>query len=134
MRVLLHQSAKGLFSPSGGYRTNLTLLKYLASQGHTVQQILCAYEKEIQDYVEEEKARGRKCSLMKYQLQVPTAKGSAPLNVFHFTLREGIKVVALSANQFQALLSDEDLHKYTRAFLEVHIVIRGETCSMLKRL
>jgi hypothetical protein len=57
MRVLLCQSAKGLFSPSGGYRSNLAVLR-LASRGHVVQQIVYAYEREIHDYFAEEERKG----------------------------------------------------------------------------
>ncbi|MCJ1245896.1 hypothetical protein MMC30_003100 [Trapelia coarctata] len=60
MRVLLYQSAKGLFASSGGYKSNLTVIRHLASRGHIVQQVVFAHEFEIQDYCMEEKLKGGK--------------------------------------------------------------------------
>lgn len=60
IRVLLYQSAKDLFVSSSGYKSNFTVLRYLASQGHTVQQVVYAYEYEIQNHSIEQKVKDRK--------------------------------------------------------------------------
>jgi hypothetical protein len=46
MRVFLVQTAKGLFSSSGGYKANICLLRYLASQGHSVRQLCYSHRGE----------------------------------------------------------------------------------------
>src|SRR5438046_549567 len=136
MRVLLHQSAKGLFSPSGGYRSNLTLLQYLASQGHSVQQIVCAYDSEIQEYIAEEKSKGLNISVRKSQLRTPLTPNSKSeinitqstsnyaavvkasqsltgITVSQFTMRDGVKVVALDASDFGSLFPGDEYQSLT---------------------
>lgn len=123
MRVLLHQSATGLFSPSGGYRSNLAVLQYLASQGHTVQQIVCAYEKEIQEYVAEQKSKGSKISVNKYSLHIPctteSSTATSVIGISLFTMHDGVRVTAIDASDVKAFFQLKDLRNMTQAFVEV---------------
>ncbi|KAJ4320243.1 hypothetical protein N0V94_003507 [Neodidymelliopsis sp. IMI 364377] len=52
LRVFLIQTAKGLFSSSGGYKANLCLLRYLASRGYSVRQICYSHRGEIEAYIQ----------------------------------------------------------------------------------
>ncbi|KAF4415915.1 glycosyltransferase family 4 [Fusarium acutatum] len=51
MRVFLIQTAKGLFSSSGGYKANNALLRYLSSRGHCVRQLCYSYRGEVENYM-----------------------------------------------------------------------------------
>jgi hypothetical protein len=50
-RVFLIQTAKGLESPSGGYKANISLVRYLASRGHIVRQICQPSRGEVDAYI-----------------------------------------------------------------------------------
>jgi hypothetical protein len=123
MRVLLHQSAKGLFSPSGGYKSNLTVLRYLASQGHTVEQVGCVHSTDISEYIADMKSTGFETSIRKYQLQIPsTSKPAQMINVSQFTMHDGVRVVALDAADVESVFPISDFRKFTRAFVEVRTI------------
>ena len=120
MRVLLYQSAKGLFATSGGYKSNLTVLRHLASQGHVVQQVIYAYESEIQDYSAEQKSNGRKMPVRKENLRIPCgANAVGKIRTARFTMSDGVRVVALDADDLKVLFPGEQMRALTRAFIEV---------------
>jgi hypothetical protein len=120
MRVLLYQSAKGLFSPSGGYRSNLAILRHLASRGHVVQQIVYAYEREIHDYVAEEEAKSIKVEVSKDRLNGPWAPHAVvKIKVAWFTMSDRVGVVALDAANVDKLFPRNQIQSLIRAFVEV---------------
>lgn len=120
MRVLLYQSAKGLFATSGGYKSNLTVLRHLASQGHVVQQVIFAYESEIQDYSAEQKSDGRKMPVHKENLRIPCGTNAVgKIRTSRFTMPDGVRVVALDADDLEVLFPSEKMRALTTAFIEV---------------
>jgi hypothetical protein len=122
MRVLLFQSAKGLFATSGGYKSNLAVLRHLASVGHVAQQIVFAYEKEIKDYVAEQKSKGVKISIRRETLRVPGVHRSiAKVRVVEFKMCDGVRVVSLDADDVERIFPCEELRSLTRSFVEVSL-------------
>ncbi len=130
MRVLLYQSARGLFSPSGGYKSNLTVLQHLASRGHTVAQIAFAYEHEIQDYAAERRSKGFKINITRDQVNCPIGPNSMDkIRVTKFTMHDGVRVIALDVDDVEMLFPKEKIHDLTRAFVEVcikHLGMKNE--------
>lgn len=122
MRILLFQSAKGLFATSGGYKSNLAVLRHLASLGHSVQQIVFAFEKELKDYVVEQKSKGVKIIIRKETLRVPGVhKTTAKIRVAEFEMNDGVRVVALDANDVERIFPCDEFRSLTRAFVEVRV-------------
>jgi hypothetical protein len=119
MRVLLYQSAKGLFSPSGCYRSNLAILRHLASRGHVVQQTVYAYEREIHEYVAEKERKGIKIDVSRERLNVPLSRHAVvKIKVARFTMSSGVGVVAVDAANADKLFSKYQVQSLTRAFVE----------------
>lgn len=117
MRILLYQSAKGLFSPSGGYRANLAVVRHLASKGHIVQQVCWSFEKDIKGYVEDEKKKGNQIDVERDILRIPTAeKPDAKIGIAKFRMSDGIEVVGLDINDVESFFPKKDL--LTRDFVE----------------
>jgi hypothetical protein len=120
MRVLLFQSAKGLFATSGGYKSNLAVLRHLASVGHVVQQIAFTFEKELKDYVAEQKSKGVKVSIRRETLRVPGVnKATAKIRVAEFKMCDGVRVVALDSDDVERIFPCKEFRSLTRSFVEV---------------
>ena len=122
MRVLLYQSAKGLYASSGGYKSNLTVLRHLASRGHIVQQVVFAYEYEIQDFCKEQKLRGRKITIRRERLHIPCGlNGMKEIRTAHLTMPDGVRVVSLNSSDMDSVFPSKDMQALTRAYVEVSI-------------
>jgi len=118
MRILLYQSAKGLFSPSGGYRANLAMVRHLASKGHVVQQVCWSFEKDIKGYVEGEKKKGNHIDVERDVLRIPTTdKPDAKIGIAKFKMSDEIEVIGLDINDVESFFPKKDL--LTRDFVEV---------------
>ncbi|KAK5999477.1 hypothetical protein QM012_005478 [Aureobasidium pullulans] len=115
MRVFLVQTARGLFSSSGGYKSNICLLRYLASRGHSVRQLCYFHRNEIEDYVQK--------MAMEYGLQVRVRRHSLHLSsncddsgvevgVAELTMEDGVEIIALQKEAFDAAFGGkENIHK-----------------------
>jgi hypothetical protein len=120
MRILQFQSAKGLFATSGGYKSNLAVLRHLASIGHVVQQVVFAFEKELKDYVAEQKSKGVKIAMRRETLRIPgVKKTAAKIRVAEFKMTDGVRVVALDADDVERVFPCEEFRSFTRSFVEV---------------
>jgi len=121
MRILLYQSAKGLFSPSGGYRANLAMVRHLASKGHVVQQVCWLFDKDIKGYVEGEKKKGNHIDVERDVLRIPTTdKPDAKIGIVKFKMSDEIEVIGLDINDVESFFPKKDL--LTRDFVEEGVV------------
>ena len=103
MRVFLFQTAIGLFSSSGGYKANICLLRHLASRGHRVRQLCYSYPGEAEAYFERMGFQdGCEPDLRKSVLHLRAQDGGSgtDVEVSHFTMDDGIEIVALDRKAF----------------------------------
>jgi hypothetical protein len=101
MRVFLFQSCPGLTPPSGGYKSNLVVLKHLASQGHTVQQMTFPDENDIVKFERDHVARTGVMPLVrrdKIHLPIKGENEVAELRISEFTWLDGIQIVGIDIN------------------------------------
>jgi hypothetical protein len=114
MRVFLVQTAKGLFSSSGGYKANICLLRHLASRGHSVRQICYSYRGEVEAYVQAiAESGGYDLQLRRRVLRLKHEKGTpgTEIVVHDLIMEDGIQIVSLETEAFEAAFGGrEDMH------------------------
>ncbi|KAI0163952.1 hypothetical protein GGR57DRAFT_489673 [Xylariaceae sp. FL1272] len=103
MRVFLVQTAKGLFSSSGGYKANICLLRYLASRGHRVRQLCYSCRGEVEEYVQSATRDGWNPRLRKgfLHLRALDGKPGTIVGVSRLDMEDGVEVVALETETFE---------------------------------
>ena len=115
MRVFLVQTAKGLFSSSGGYKANICLLRYLASRGHSVCQLCYSHRGEADAVVRTmAKGGGHDPQLHKRQLHLRGGYGEdgTDIAVDELVIEDGVQYLALENEAFvEAFGGTENLHK-----------------------
>jgi hypothetical protein len=105
MRVFLVQTAKGLFSSSGGYKANICLLRHLASRGHSVRQICYSYCGEVETYVKAMAENGGyDLQLRRRLLHLNPVNGTPgrDITVQELIMEDGIQIVSLEVEAFEA--------------------------------
>jgi hypothetical protein len=111
MRVFLVQTAKGLFSSSGGYKANICLLRHLASRGHSVRQLCYSYIGEVEEYAQTiAKSGGYDMQVRRRLLHMNAENGTSGTNVRveEFVMDDGIQVVALESEAFEAAFGGKE--------------------------
>ena len=116
-RILLVQSAQGLYESSGGYRANLALLRALSSQGHAVKMIATAYERDIERLPANFKKNN-------------TTFNGEDLAVYRFAWDE-LEVVALGCEKFKDIFESVEAAHKRRQWLLV-ILSRPYALSLQK--
>jgi hypothetical protein len=115
MRVFLVQTAKDLFSSSGGYKANICLLRYLAFQGHSVRQLCYSHRGEADAVVRTmAKSGGHDLQLHKRQLHLRCGYGEDGIGVAvdELVMEDGVQYLALENETFvEAFGGTENLHK-----------------------
>jgi hypothetical protein len=115
MRIFLVQTAKGILSSSGGYKANISLLRHLASRGHSVRQLCYSYRGEAEAYVRAiTKSCGRDIDLHKRLLHIRAANGTpgTDVKVEELVMEDGVQFVALEIESFDAAFGGkENMHK-----------------------
>lgn len=115
MRVFLIQTARGLFSSSGGYKANICLLRYLVSRGHSVRQLCYFHHNEVEDYVQKMATEsGHEVRVHKKILHLSSGseRSGADVEVVQLTMKDGVEIVALHKEAFDAAFGGKDnLHK-----------------------
>ena len=115
MRVFLVQTAKGLFSSSSGYKANICLLRYLASQGHSVRQLWYSHRGEADAVVRTmANSGGHDLQLHKRQLHLRCEYGEdgTDVGVDELVMEDGLQYLALENEAFvEAFGGTENLHK-----------------------
>ncbi|KAF3001789.1 hypothetical protein E8E13_001757 [Curvularia kusanoi] len=110
LRVFVVQTAKGLFSSSGGYKANICLLRYLASRGHSVRQICYPHRGEVKAYV-----------------QKVAKHGGDSQHLDDVVMEDGVQCVALDEEAFTLAFggnkgeSQKAISTETAAYMEVNI-------------
>ncbi|CAG7561871.1 unnamed protein product [Fusarium equiseti] len=100
MRVFLIQTAKGLFSSSGGYKTNNALLRYLSSTGHRVRQLCYSHCGEVEGYLKDRKSSGEHMKTMILHMRNADGTPGVNVKVHEFRMDDGVEVVALDSDAF----------------------------------
>jgi hypothetical protein len=111
MRVFLVQTAKGLFSSSGGYKANISLLRHLASRGHSVRQICYSYRGEVEAYVQAmAESGGYDLQLRRRVLHLKHEKGAPGIDirVQELIMEDGIQIVSLETEAFEAAFGGKE--------------------------
>jgi hypothetical protein len=120
MRVFLVQTAKGLSSSSGGYRANLSLLKYLAHRGHAAAQLCFVWDQEVKAYCDEMVIAGLKPDLQAQNVWMPIDERSGiSMRTYTFTSIDGVKNVAINASDFEKALPNNVVAGDTAKLIEV---------------
>jgi hypothetical protein len=100
MRVFLIQTAKGLFSSSGGYKANICLLRYLASRGHLVRQLCYPYRDEVETYVQqlgENSERSTNWRTRLLHLRGDNGSPNVHAKIDELIMDDGVEIVALES-------------------------------------
>lgn len=134
MRLFLVQTARGLFSSSGGYKSNICLLRYLASRGHSVRQLCYFHRNEVEDYVQKTALEnGLKVRVYRKLLHLSSGPKDSGVNVevVQLTMEDGVEIVALDKEAFDAAFGGkEHLHREmareTAAYIEVMEVAKPD--------
>jgi hypothetical protein len=111
MRVFLVQTAKGLFSSSGGFKANVSLLRHLASRGHTVRQICYSHRGEVDAYIRYmAKNGGHDPQLCRKLLHLRTgnSRSGIDVEVNVLVMDDGVQVVALEKEAFDAVFGGKE--------------------------
>ncbi|KAH7093471.1 hypothetical protein FB567DRAFT_434387 [Paraphoma chrysanthemicola] len=112
MRVFLVQTAKGLFSSSGGYKANICLLRYLASRGHAVRQLCYSYRGEIEAYAgSTTNSSGKNLELLVRSLYLSNANNTSgtSVKVEEMVMDDGVQVVALENEAFELAFGGKEI-------------------------
>jgi hypothetical protein len=111
MRIFLVQTAKGLFSSSGGYQANICLLRHLASRGHSVRQLCYSYGGEVEEYAQTiAESGGYDLHIRRrlLHLDVENCTLGTDIKVEEFVMEDGIQVVSLETEAFQAAFGGKE--------------------------
>jgi hypothetical protein len=128
-RVFLIQTAKGLESPSGGYKANISLVRYLASRGHTVRQICQPSRGEVDAYIKkvaESGGRDPQHHIRQWHLRTEDGQSGTDVRVDNLIMEDGVQIVGLEDEAItMAFGGKEDYHnqltKDTAAYIEVQV-------------
>jgi hypothetical protein len=139
MRIFLVQTAKGLFSSSGGYKANVCLLRYLASRGHSVRQLCYSYRDEVDEYAQTmARSGGYDLQVCRRLLHLDTEIGTSgtDIRVEDLSMDDGVQVVALETEAFEAAFGGKEnmynaLATETANYIEVNT---SQQTSMLRTL
>ncbi|KAF4960830.1 hypothetical protein FGADI_663 [Fusarium gaditjirri] len=105
MRIFLVQTAKGLFSSSGGYRANNALLRYLSSRGHRVRQLCYSYDGEVEHYLQNTDSSGEhgpRVSTKVLHMRLEYGKPGVDVTVHELCMDDGVEILALDSEAFDA--------------------------------
>jgi hypothetical protein len=137
MRVFLIQTARGLFSSSGGYKTNNALLRYLASTGHRVRQLCYAHSGEIESFFHNRSSSGERDPRLRTKvLRIRSKDGKPGVNVkvHEFCMDDGVEAVALDSEAFdEAFGGKKVLHSEMAKMSADYIEVSHHTLVLVKR-
>lgn len=127
MRVFLIQTARGLFSSSGGYKSNICLLRYLISRGHSVRQLCYFHRNEVDDYIQKMVLEsGLDIPVHRKTLHLSSSfnESGVDVDVVRLTMEDGVEIVALQKEAFDVAFGGrENIHKEmsreTAGYIEV---------------
>lgn len=128
LRVFLVQTAKGLFSSSGGYKANFCLLRYLASRGHTVRQLCYSNRGEVDTYVQDLARTGKHDpQLRSRQLHIRAEYGEmgTDVRIDELLMENGIEILTLDKEAFDVAFGGKEnilkaIPREAAAYIEVN--------------
>lgn len=134
MRVFLIQTAKGLFSSSGGYKANNALLRYLASKGHSVRQLCYSYRGEVESYMENIDKTDTRLRTRVLHMRSDGDKPGQNVQVHELCMDDGVEALALDTESFDAAFggkidSQNQLARMSAEYIEV---TRHVSCSTIQ--
>ncbi|KAF5708554.1 glycosyltransferase family 4 [Fusarium mundagurra] len=123
MRVFLIQTAKGLFSSSGGYKANHALLRYLSSRGHCVRQLCYSYRGEVESYMDRSDAINSPLRTRVLHMKSESDKPGHDVQVHDLCMEDGVETLALDSEAFDAAFggkfdSSSQLARMSAAYIE----------------
>lgn len=127
MRAFLIQTAKGLFSSSGGYKTNNALLRYLSSRGHRVRQLCYSYRGEVEHYMQTLNSSGDydpRLDTRVLHMRLEDGKPGIDVKVHEICMDDGVETLALDSEAFDAAFggkadSPNQLARMSAEYIEV---------------
>lgn len=126
LRVFLVQTARGLFSSSGGYKANICLLRHLASRGHSVRQICYSNRGEIEEYAEKlAKTTGHDPLRRSGFLHLDSKDGSkgVDIKVEKLIMEDGVQIVSLETEAFEEAFGGKE---------KIHSILARETVNYIE--
>ncbi|KAF5587110.1 glycosyltransferase family 4 [Fusarium subglutinans] len=123
MRVFLIQTAKGLFSSSGGYKANNALLRYLSSRGHCVRQLCYSYRGEVENYMNSGDEVDSRLRTRYLHMRSESDKPGNDVQVHELSMEDGVEALALDSEAFDAafggkLESSNQLARMSAEYIE----------------
>lgn len=130
LRVFLIQTAKGLFSSSGGYKANICLLRYLASCGHSVRQICYSHHGEVEAYVRKVTDSGKwdpQYRTRRLHLRSGYGEVGTNIKIEELTMEDGVQIVSLNKKAFDEAFGGsrtvlQTIPKETAEYIEVSVL------------
>jgi hypothetical protein len=131
MRVFLVQTARGLFSSSGGYKSNHALLRYLASNGHRVRQLCYSHSGEIESFLQTRTKSGQLDPQLRTKaLHIRSKDGQAGVNVKvnELCIDDGVEAVSIDSEAFDEAFGGKmvlhgQLNKMSAEYIEVSFLV-----------
>ncbi|RBQ98684.1 hypothetical protein FVER53590_04359 [Fusarium verticillioides] len=123
MRVFLIQTAKGLFSSSGGYKANNALLRYLSSRGHCVRQLCYSYRGEVESYMDSGDGVDSRLRTRVLHMRSESDRPGQDVQVHELCIEDGVETLALDSEAFDAAFggkvdSSNQLARMSAAYIE----------------
>ncbi|EXM12902.1 Glycosyl transferase, family 1 [Fusarium oxysporum f. sp. vasinfectum] len=134
MRVFLSQTAKGLFSSSGGYKANNALLRYLLSRGHRVRQLCYSYRGEVEHYMQNMNSSGehdpRVCTTVLH-MRLEDGKPGIDVKVQELCMDDGVETLALDSEAFDAVFGGKADSPNQLARMSAEYIEKGTSSAPL---
>ncbi|KAI8593158.1 hypothetical protein BDZ88DRAFT_405703 [Geranomyces variabilis] len=108
LRILLIQSAYGIFASSGGYRANLAFCRAMAAQGHAVLMLAFPYAADLKQLPAGDVEAAQ---------EDPLAFGEHSVAVYRFKFK-GLDCVGLDAEAYAAAFDRDEMREPYAAWLE----------------
>jgi hypothetical protein len=137
-RVFLIQTAKGLDSPSGGYKANISLVRYLASRGHIVRQICQPQRGEVDAYIDkvaESGGRDPQHHTRQWHLRTKDGQSETDIRVDNLIMEDGVQIVGLEEEAItMAFGGKENYHDQLTSDIAAYIEVQVQSLSFSKFL
>ncbi|KAJ4094405.1 hypothetical protein NW760_012765 [Fusarium oxysporum] len=134
MRAFLIQTAKGLFSSSGGYKANNALLRYLSSRGHRVRQLCYSYRGEVEHYMQTLNSSGDydpRLDTRVLHMRLEDGKPGIDVKVHEICMDDGVETLALDSEAFDAAFSGKADSPNQRARISAEYIEKGTSSAPL---
>ncbi|KAK4210788.1 hypothetical protein QBC37DRAFT_447603 [Rhypophila decipiens] len=119
MRVFLVQTAHGLTPSSGGYKSNISLLRQLRSFGHKTAQLCYGTQSEVDQFVRRAVEKGVEPNLTTCHNRVIDPQGQThDIWVKNFTSEDNVEYTVLDCDAFETAYPRVELFYETQGYLD----------------